>query len=220
MTKATSVFSALIFCLVLIFPVRWAIAQMSQTFLDCIKARESGNLGPSAKNDSGYTGLYQFGVNAAETAGLCGSPPPPKMNGQQDWNQCSFNGPLAQQYGIHNYSDFTTGPNAAAVQNAMMQNLSASNWKTIQNMGLDKYEGQIVNGVLMTKETMLAMAHLLGVGGPSSKKGLWNFLNGTDGKDGNGTSGSSYASCVGQCMTGNGGDCHFDAKTICSGAGV
>lgn len=70
---------------------------------------------------------------------------------------------------------------------------------------MSKYIGKTINGVEMTKETMLAMAHLKGYGG------LETTVKGGTSVDGNGTSTTSYAACLAACLKGG-----ADASAACA----
>lgn len=76
--------------------------------------------------------------------------------------------------------------NSPALQEKAMLKLLQTNKKYLQKY-IDQYEGQIVNGVLVTKSGLLAAAHLGGAG--SVKK--W-FRTGKVKKDGNGVKITSY----------------------------
>ena len=178
---------------------------LDANFSKCLQAREGAGGDTAKKNPWGYTGLYQMGVNYA-AGSLCSNAGSLKnMPEYQDWDYfnktCNFQGAIAKKYGITSYADFTTGPKAAEIQNAMLEIGNNNNWNTIKAKGLDIYEGQTVNGVLMTKETMLAMAHLTGVGG------LIKTLEGKTSADANGATTTGYATCLSKCMAGDNSAC-------------
>ena len=76
--------------------------------------------------------------------------------------------------------------NSYDLQEYAMQQLLKYNKKKLQNY-IDKFEGQIINGILVTESGLLAAAHLGGAG--SVKK--W-FRNGRVRKDGNGVKITTY----------------------------
>jgi len=76
--------------------------------------------------------------------------------------------------------------NSPDIQEEAMQRLLTYNKKKLQKY-IDKYEGQVVHGILVTESGLLAAAHLGGQG--SVKK--W-FRNGRARKDGNGVKITTY----------------------------
>ena len=177
---------------------------------------------PSIKNDQGFVGLYQMGVPASTDGGLC-NPPVPQNN---NWKNCDFAGPLAKKLGLTactrpcpdpspGYLQYTTGPQAAAIQAAVAQRYTDVKWaRMIKNAPkiLD-YINKTYNGLPITKDSILAMSHLLGEGG------VYDFLlRNVDGHDANGTSGTGYTNCFLNCLSGIGtGNCKFNPSLICGG---
>lgn len=182
-------------------------------FMRCIAHNETRGItdpkvAAAKTNDSKYTGIYQMGVNyvggylCSNWADLKG------MDAYQDWSKCDFKGTLSKnaKFNIKSYADFTTGPNAVAAQNYIMTRNSEATWRTIQrDPVLSKYIDQTVNGIKMTKETMVAMAHLTGPGG------LKKTVQGGIEADKNGSTTIGYASCVNACLAGSTAPC--DMKT-------
>ena len=78
--------------------------------------------------------------------------------------------------------------NSPQIQEEAMYKLLQANKKYLQKY-IDKYEGQVINGVLVTESGLLAAAHLGGAG--SVKK--W-FRTGKIRKDGNGVKITTYMS--------------------------
>jgi len=89
--------------------------------------------------------------------------------------------------GVYSKADFLK--NAQAQEKAMTKYTDA-HWTQITKMGLDRYVGKNVDGVIVTKSGMLATSHLLGVGG------LRDFLKGNNKSDANGTTAKDYMSKV------------------------
>ena len=76
--------------------------------------------------------------------------------------------------------------NSPDLQDYAMHSLLCYNKKKLQKY-IDKFEGQEINGILVTESGLLAAAHL---GGPNSVK-RW-FRNGKVAKDGNGVKITQY----------------------------
>lgn len=219
MTKHITVSRVFLSALVLLAVVMTAGYVHAQgDYLDCIQNNENKKGDPSIKNKYGFVGLYQMGVPAMIDSGMCnqraGKPYPQTNN----WDNCDFSGPLAKRLGLPpgkaGYDAFTTGPNAAAYQRAAAQSYSDVKWNrmTRNKPKILDYVGKSYQGVMITKESILAISHLLGEGG------VYDFLlRNVNGRDANGTSGSGYAICFMQCLQGTGdGNCKFDVKKICT----
>lgn len=208
-----------------------ANAQLDPNYIKCLQGNECQQCekNPGHTNPWGYTGFYQFGAELAASV-LCSNYAAVKAkgvtdNGHQLWDKmdtgspkCDYNTPLARQYGITSYNDWAQGggnkEHARTIQTAMMAAANENEWATIKANGLDKYIGQTINGVVITKETMLAMAWLKGYGGMRD-----TIVNGsTNVKDRNGTSTLAYASCLQGCLDNGGkkGQCTFVVEDICS----
>lgn len=211
-----TIFATLLFSFAFISPVK---ADFSNNFASCIAKNETGgvDLTKAAANPgkTGYTGIYQMGI--AYVGGyLCSNQASiPKMTSTtpQDWSKCDFKGTLSKSMGITSYAAFTTGPNAVAAQQYIFQKNSQSTWNEIVNKGYASYLGKTVNGVVMTQDTMVAMAHMSGVGG------LGLTLNGKSVSDKiTGATPTGYASCIAACLSGSTAGCNM--KTGTSGASV
>lgn len=221
-------FGLLILAAVVFSPAVVQAEGFSENFAHCLQQNECGacSTDPDHMNPWGYMGFYQMGVNYASEA-VCSNPGSlPLMNTNQNWelfestcipNQWALDNGLVTQNPDGSYNHvWQQGGNpqnvqvAQQMQTAMLMQNSQAHWNWIQN-NLSEYIGQIVNGVLMTQETMVAMAHLLGRGG------LRNTLEGGNVTDGNGTSGAHYAACLQGCMDNGGerGDCTFTVDNIC-----
>jgi hypothetical protein len=79
--------------------------------------------------------------------------------------------------------EFLSNP---ALQEEAMERLLAANYKSLKRF-IDKYEGQTIHGVVVTKSGVLAAAHLGGAGAVRR----W-FRKGSNFKDANGTSITYY----------------------------
>lgn len=152
---------------------------------------ESGGNYTQPPNAGGYAGKYQFGAPLLSDLGVY------KMGDNEQWAgggspRIKSTGQWTGQFDIngfpdvHTLNDFLKSPGA---QDRVQQlNVAHSN-NLIDNNGLDKFIGQTVAGVPVTREGMLAAIHLAGPGG------LINWLQSggrTDVADVNGTRVSDY----------------------------
>lgn len=171
-----------------------------EDFLLALARRESGDRAnpsgnPFAVNPFGYAGLYQMGEAALIDAGYY----QPDGTAANDWA-----GTWTGNNGINSLADFLDNP-AKQTQaiTAYHQRLTSS----IRSLGLDKFIGRTLGGVLVTESGMIAGAHLVGIGG------LQQFLSsggGTVPRDGNGTALTTYLSmfggfAIGAILPSNGG---------------
>jgi hypothetical protein len=134
------------------------------SFRDNLAQSESGG-NYSAKNSAGFTGKYQFG--------------PARLS--------DFMSSTGKKFSM---SQFQNNPE---LQEEVQDWHEDDILTYVADQGLDKYIGQQVGGVVMSPESMLAMAHLGG------KSGMKKFLE-TDGaynpSDSNGTRLSDYAAKI------------------------
>ncbi|MDR6292357.1 hypothetical protein E9232_004897 [Inquilinus ginsengisoli] len=142
-----------------------------------LEKRESG-FNPGAKNDLGYFGLYQFGTPAASDAGFYTPAPGERKNAWQG----TFNVPGFPQ--VRTAQDFASSPDA---QRSAFGMWTAYLDDEAKRLGLDKYIGQTVNGVPVTREGLLTGMH---IGGPGGVKAF--LTGGDDRSDKNGTSVGDY----------------------------
>jgi hypothetical protein len=122
---------------------------------------------PWITNDFGFAGLYQFGAPRLADLGIY--KPGPNEN-LQNWNQTSkfepgkwsgtFNVPGHPE--VKTLSDFLQNP---AAQKAAYDSHTARMDQEISTLGLDKYEGQTVGGVPITRAGLYTMMHLAGAQG-------------------------------------------------------
>jgi len=137
-------------------------------FFKALGGRESsGNYG--AKNKYGYLGKYQFGKTAL-----------------QDLGYRDKNGNWTGKNGVNSEADFLKAPE---VQENAMKEFTQLQWKRLKGLGADKYIGQTVGGIKITKSGLVAAAHL---GGPGNvvkflKTGGQNVF-----RDGNGVPVTQY----------------------------
>jgi hypothetical protein len=179
-----------------------AAAGTCADFLNALARRES-SLNPQAQNPYGYVGLFQMGEAALIDAGFYR----PDGTGRNDWR-----GTWTGAGGVTSLQAFKDSPAAqVAAVTAYHQRL----WATIQALGLDRYVGQTVGGVQMTRSGMIAAAHLVGAGN------LATFLRSggvTVPRDGNGTPLTEYAARFGGYeLTGSGANCADFASGVPTG---
>ncbi|CAB4130358.1 hypothetical protein UFOVP116_408 [uncultured Caudovirales phage] len=144
-------------------------------FADTAASESSGNY--SAENTKGYSGKYQFGVQALETLGYV---KPGTWASRKDNKALRDASVWTGKDGINSQQDwFSSG----GVQEQAMFDLTQRNYKTlINNGGIKNGDGPAtVAGVLKT-------AHLLGAGGAAK------WRNGGGGSDAYGTTGDEYFS--------------------------
>lgn len=150
-------------------------------FLAALALRESSSNAQS-QNASGYLGLYQMGEAALIDAGYYR----PDGSALNDWQ-----GDWTGKDGVSSRSGFLANPDA---QTNAVTAFNTVQWRYIQGLGLDRYVGQTVGGLMVTASGLLAGAHLVGVGG------LQRYLI-SGGRvlprDGNGTSIASYLATFG-----------------------
>ena len=105
-----------------------------------------------ARNQYGYLGLFQMGEAALIDAGFYVA----DGSGTNDWR-----GQWTGRQGVSSVQDFLNNPAAQAeAVAAYHQRL----WTYIQGAGLDRYVGQEINGVQITRSGLIAAAHLVGAG--------------------------------------------------------
>ena len=148
-------------------------------YYDRIASLES-NFKYNAENQLHYLGKYQMSKLALIDSGYY-----KKGDGipGNNYNNSFWTG----KDGVYGKDDFLK--NAQAQENAMLK-YTNTHWKQISDMGLDKYIGKNVDGVVVTKSGMLATSHLLGIGG------LRDFLKGNNKSDANGTTAKDYMTKV------------------------
>ena len=162
-----------------------------------LRAKESTNR-PGVVNQFGYSGFYQFGAPRLATLGLY---QPGGDENLKNWSTTkksepgkwtgSFNIPGHPE--VKTLQDFLSSP--AAQREAFDIHVKEID-SQISAQGMDKYIGKTVGGVKITRDGIVAMAHLGGFEG--AKKAL---EGGPNAADANGSTVLSYA----KLMEGEGG---------------
>ncbi len=150
-------------------------------FLNDLAGRESGG-NYKAVNRYGFLGKYQMGEKALIDAGYYKGDDT-KSEKYNDWK-----GEWTGKDGIKSKEDFLNSPQAQ--ENAIREYMRKQ-WRYIERLGLDKYIGKEIDGIVITESGLLAGAHLKGVG--SLKKFLESGGKGSF-KDGFGTDIREYLS--------------------------
>lgn len=120
-------------------------------FRDAIRARESsGNYG--AVNSFGYLGAYQFGEAALLDLNYVVSDGNAYDNVISGWTG---------KNGVTSVAGFLSDP---AAQDAAADEWFALLWNYAEYYGLDAYTGQYVDGIWITASSIIAGAHLVGIG--------------------------------------------------------
>lgn len=156
-----------------------------------LKAKESGGNAGSI-NQFGYTGLYQFGAPRLASMGVY---TPGSGENLGTWSQTGQNAPgkWSGTFSIPGFpevktlSDFRANP---AAQEAVFDMHQRKMDQEIQQNGLDKYIGQTVGGVPITREGIYSMIHLGGVGGAQNALASGGA---SDARDANGATVLQYA---------------------------
>ncbi len=130
-----------------------------EDFLRALGYRESSGR-YNIENRFGYLGKYQMGEMALKDAGYYKGDSTPRKN---DWI-----GEWTGKDGVWSKEDFLNNPQA---QENAIREYHRKVWKYIKALGLDKYVGRTIGGVLITESGLLGGAHLVGV------MNLKRFLN-------------------------------------------
>ncbi len=164
-----------------------------QDYFDLLGFKESSSIPGGVQNYDtqnrfGYIGKYQFGEAALFDLGYYGLDNSDRNLFRNDWvgNWSGKNGITSKQDYLQN----------GAVQEIIVRDWHDLLWGRIKFLGLDKYDGQVLNGNLITISGMLAASHLIGAGSQSSDvAGLKGYLlSGAvfSPADGNGTTANEY----------------------------
>ena len=148
-------------------------------YRDLGQRESSGNY--EVVNRLGYVGKYQMGEAALVDCGYYVETAQKGNYSNNDWS-----GKFTGKDGIYSLEDFKK--NHAVQEKAQLQ-YKKLQWKYLQNVGADKYIGQVINGYKITASGLLAGAHLAGAGG------VIKYLKSAgknNTKDSNGTSVESY----------------------------
>lgn len=126
-------------------------------FYSALAQRESsGN--PSVENIYGYLGLYQMGEPAMMDAQWYDETPPNETSAN-DWIGSWLT--RAQNNGVYSKNDYLSRPSAQDVAVRQYHDRVAV---YISALDLLRFEGDVVNGVEITRSGLLAACHLLGCG--------------------------------------------------------
>ena len=164
-----------------------------QDYFDTLGFKESSSIpgefqNYSAENAYGFIGKYQFGEAALFDLGYYAIDNSDKDLFKNDWL-----GNWSGKDGISTKQDYF---NKGSVQETIVHSWNEILWERIKLLEIDKYEGQILNGHLITISGMLATSHLLGTGSLSSDiTGLRGYLLSgaiSDYGDANGTTANEY----------------------------
>lgn len=165
-------------------------------FLSALFAHEGGAYGASVVNSNGYVGKYQFGETALEDLGYYksdgASPYVVDGNGKKTFRY-QWKGTWTGKAGIYSLNDFKYSP--------AEQDIAAAAWIKLlcargHKLGVERYEGTMIKGAIITHSGIIAGAHLKGFG-TSKSPGTMDFLRSTgeiDPTDGNRTPVSRYIS--------------------------
>lgn len=126
-------------------------------FYAALAQRESsGNA--SVENTYGYLGLYQMGEPAMMDAKWYDESPPSETSAN-DWIGAWLS--RAQNNGVNSKASYLDKPNA---QNVAVRDYHDRVAVYISALDLLRFEGDIINGVEITRSGLLAACHLLGCG--------------------------------------------------------
>jgi serralysin len=131
-----------------------AAAKSYDEYFDALGQRESSNR-YNLESTAGYLGRYQFGESALVDCHFYEGDNTPANDWIGKWSA------EANGQGVKSKGDFLGLPKA---QDFASRRFAELQWKTIARLGLDKYDGQTIGGVLVTKSGMLGGAHLVGAG--------------------------------------------------------
>ena len=162
-----------------------------QGWRGALKVRESSG-DHTVENQFGFAGLYQFGAPRLQTIGVY---KPGASENLDAWNSTGKTAPgkWSGTFNIPGFpnvktkADFLANPDAQeAVFNLHQQKMDAE----IKDQGLERYIGQTVGGVKITREGIYSMMHLGGAGGAALALKSGGVINN---KDANGASLLEYA---------------------------
>jgi hypothetical protein len=162
-------------------------------FTGALKKSESGG-DPTKVNQLGYAGLYQFGAPRLAAMGIY---QPGSKEDLAGWSKTGRAAPekwsgmfnIPGHPDVRNINDFLRSP---AAQETAFKIHSQKMDQEIKDNGFEKYIGETVGGVKITREGLHAMMHLGGVGG--ARDALTGKANA---RDANGTSVLDYAAKLG-----------------------
>lgn len=196
------------------------MAKTYQDYFDVLGFKESSSIPGGVQNYDtenafGFIGKYQFGEAALFDLGYYGIDKSDGNLFKNDWV-----GNWSGKDGINSKQDYL---NNGSVQETIIYEWHDVLWGRIKFLGLDKYEGQILNDHPITISGMLAVSHLLGTGSQSSDvAGLKGYLQSGavfSSTDGDGTTANEYMTLFEGFHTPFAAD-HSKAEIISGGAGA
>lgn len=126
-------------------------------FYAALAQRESGG-NAAVENTFGYLGLYQMGEPAMMDASWYDETPPAETS-SNDWIGSWL--ARAQSQGVNSKNSYLGAP---AAQNVAVRDYHDRVAVYISALNLLDYEGDVINGIVITKSGLLAACHLLGCG--------------------------------------------------------
>jgi hypothetical protein len=196
------------------------VAKTYQDYFDALGFKESSSIpgrvqNYDTENAFGFIGKYQFGEAALFDLGYYGIDKSDGNLFKNDWV-----GSWSGKDGINSKQDYL---NNGSVQETIIYEWHNILWGRIKFLGLEKFEGQILNDHQITISGMLAVSHLLGTGSQSSDvAGLKGYLlSGAvfSSTDANGTTANEYMTLFESFQTPFAAD-HSKAEIISGGAGA
>lgn len=196
------------------------MAKTYQDYFDALGFKESSSIpgrvqNYDTENAFGFIGKYQFGEAALFDLGYYGIDKSDGNLFKNDWV-----GSWSGKDGINSKQDYL---NNGSVQETIIYEWHNILWGRIKFLGLEKFEGQILNDHQITISGMLAVSHLLGTGSQSSDvAGLKGYLlSGAvfSSTDANGTTANEYMTLFESFQTPFAAD-HSKAEIISGGAGA
>jgi hypothetical protein len=136
-----------------------AIAQSAGNIQTLI-AQEEGGQGV-VNTSSSAAGLYQTTFASLTQSGfITGSQA--QCCGIGAYSQASWNGPLAQQYGVTSLQDFLNNPQAQA---AAFSSAASNNYNQLMGAGGSQYIGQTYDGLVLNQSALVECSYVLGGSG-------------------------------------------------------
>lgn len=126
-------------------------------FYEALALRESGG-NASVENTFGYLGLYQMGEPAMMDAAWYDEVPPNETS-RNDWIGNWLT--RAQSNGVFSKNSYLNTP---AAQDVAVRDYHERVAVYISALNLLDYEGDVINGIVITRSGLLAACHLLGCG--------------------------------------------------------
>ena len=166
----------------------FGVAASKEGFFKKLIASESGGKA-TVVNRLGYAGLYQFGVPRLVELGVYD----PQGENLAGWARRGARGKWTGEFNIPGFPDVRKLPDFLrnpAAQEAVFKLHLAKMDAEIKANGLDRFVGQTIAGVPITRDGLYAMIHL---GGPAGTRRMLESGGKTNPADENGTSLLDYA---------------------------